>query len=223
LANQDESVRIERRKNMQRSATQFDQVASTVFAPVYPLVARQVIGHTGVTRGTCLDVGCGTGYLGVALAELTELYIHFFDLSADMLEITREKITASDLGMRANTIQGDVRAIDLPDGSVNLAVSRGAIWFWEDIPAALREIYRVLAPRGWAYIGGGFGSKDLLESIEITMRSFNNGTDHFKHRVRRNLNQATYGRFKEALTTAGIDSGYVLQNDDIGMWVVMRK
>lgn len=49
---------------MQRSATQFDQVACTVFAPVYPLVARQVIGHTGVTQGTCLDVGCGTGYPG---------------------------------------------------------------------------------------------------------------------------------------------------------------
>ena len=77
------------------------------------------------TQGTCLDVGCGSGYLGVALAELTELYIHFFDLSADMLEITREKITSSDLGMRANTIQRDVRAIDLPDESVNLAVSRG--------------------------------------------------------------------------------------------------
>ena len=84
-----------------------------------------MIGHTDVTQGTCLDVGCGSGYLGVALAEMTELYIHFFDLSADMLEITREKITASDLGMRANTIQGDVRAIDLADESVNLAVSRG--------------------------------------------------------------------------------------------------
>jgi len=81
----------------------------------------------------------------------------------------------------------------------------------------------VLAPRGWAYIGGGFGSKDLLESIEITMRSFNNGTDHFKNRVRRNLNRATHDRFKDALATAGIASGYVLQNDDIGMWVVMRK
>ena len=54
----------------------------------------------------------------------------------------------------------------------------------------------MLAPRGWAYIGGGFGSKDLLESIEITMRSFNNGTDHFKNRVRRNLNRATHDRFK---------------------------
>jgi hypothetical protein len=55
------------------------------------------------------------------------------------------------------------------------------------------------------------------------MRSFNNGTDHFKNRVRRNLNRATHDRFKDALATAGIASGYVLQNDDIGMWVVMRK
>ena len=208
---------------MQRSATQFDDVASTVFAPVYPMIAQQVVGHTGVMQGTCLDVGCGPGYLGAALAELTELYIHFFDLSPEMLTIAQRTIAAKNLEMRANTIQGDVMAIALPDDSVSLVVSRGSIFFWPDVSEALIEIYRVLAPDGWAYIGGGFGSRALQESIEITMRSIDNGDERFKHRVRRNLNQASHGRFETALKNTGIGSAYILHDEEIGMWIVMRK
>jgi ubiquinone/menaquinone biosynthesis C-methylase UbiE len=208
---------------MRVSAQQFDQVARTVFAPVYPLIARQIIEHTGITQGICLDVGCGSGYLGAALARISKLYIRFFDLSSEMLEITKRTIVENNLSMRSDILRGDVMAIDLPDESVNLAVSRGSIFFWEELPHALREIYRVIAPNGWAYIGGGFGSKALKKSIEMEMRSRDNGTDHFKNRVRRNLNQETHNRFKAALQTAGIDSGYVLQNEEIGMWVVMRK
>ena len=208
---------------MQHSAVQFDRVARTVFAPVYPLVAEQVIRHTGIDRGVCLDIGCGPGYLGAALASITDMYVHFFDLSSTMLEITRRTITENALQGRAGTIQGDVLSIALPDQSVNLAVSRGSMFFWDDVPGALREIYRVLAPRGWAYIGGGFGSKALRESIEITMRAHDNGTDRFSERVRRNLNPETRERFRGAIRDAGIESAYMLHDDEIGMWVVMRK
>jgi ubiquinone/menaquinone biosynthesis C-methylase UbiE len=202
---------------------QFDQIARTVFAPVYPMVAQQILHHTGVTCGCCLDVGCGPGYLSAALAKLTDLHFQFFDLSPEMLEIARRTIEENGLEKRATTVLGDVLSIDLPDESVNLTVSRGAIFFWDAVPQALGEIYRVLSPGGWAYIGGGFGSKSLFDSIAVKMRSYNNGTDHFRNRVRRNLDKKTHDRFQDALRAAGIGSGYVLQNDDVGMWVVMKK
>jgi len=45
-----------------------------------------------------------------------------------------------------------------PDNSVDLVVSHGSIFFWDDQVKGLQEIYRVLRPGGRAMIGGGAGS-----------------------------------------------------------------
>ncbi len=56
---------------MKVNVTQFDQIAREIFAPIYPVIAEQIVRKTGITAGQCLDVGCG-GYLGMALAKITE-------------------------------------------------------------------------------------------------------------------------------------------------------
>lgn len=75
----------------------------------------------------------------------------------------------------------------------------------------------MLTPGGWAYIGGGFGSRELKESIESEMASRNQGGDDFCDRVRRNLGAETRGRFETALETAGIAAYIILHNEDIGL------
>lgn len=208
---------------MQIDAQKFDRIARNVFAPVYPVIADQIIAHTGITRGTCLDIGCGGGYLGFALAKVSDLFVHFLDQSADMLAIVEKTIAENGLEQRGSVLQGDVSAIALPDESVNLAVSRGSVFFWEDLVQAFKEIYRVLAPEGQAYIGGGFGSKELQESIIRDMQSRNKGGDQFANKVRRNISADSRERFQTALETAGIASGSVIHDDEIGVWVVMKK
>lgn len=208
---------------MQIDAKKFDRIARDVFAPVYPVIAQQIATHTCATQGICLDIGCGGGYLGAALARITELNITFLDQSAEMIAITSKAIVENNLQERSRVLQGDVSAIDLPDKSINLAVSRGSVFFWEDLPQAFEEIYRVLAPCGWAYIGGGFGSKRLKESIEQEMSARNQGNDQFKSRVQRNLGPETRVRFEIALQNAGIESYEIMQNDEIGLWIVIRK
>jgi len=77
---------------MNIDAHQFDTIARTVFAPVYPIIADQIISHTGITRGSCLDVGCGSGYLGAAIACKTELSMLFLDQSSEMLKLCARTI-----------------------------------------------------------------------------------------------------------------------------------
>ena len=208
---------------MNIDAKQYDKIAKGVFAPVYPRIADQIIAHTGVTRGSCLDIGCGGGYLGAALACKTDLYVHFYDASPDMLEIAKRTIVENGLTRRADTIRGDVTAISLPEGTVDLAVSRGSVFFWEDLPQALSEIQRVLAPAGYAYIGGGFGSKAVTQSIVEEMTRCNGGSQAFRDRVRRNLGPETRDRFEMALKSAPIEKFSILHDDEIGLWMVIRK
>jgi ubiquinone/menaquinone biosynthesis C-methylase UbiE len=208
---------------MEIDAKKYDHIARSVFAPVYPLIADQIIARTGVTRGVCLDIGCGGGYLGAALARATDLFIRFFDQSEEMLAIANRTIADSGLQTRADTLQGDVSDMALPDRSVNLAVSRGSIFFWENLSRAVGEIYRVLAPHGWAYIGGGFGSREVKEAVERKMASRNRDGDQFRNQVRRNLSPETRIRFETALKTAGIASFSILHSEEIGLWIVMRK
>ena len=120
-------------------AQKYDKIARTVFAPVFPLIADQIIAYTGVTQGTCLDIGCGGGYLGAALADKTDLFVRLFDTSPDMLEVAKRTIAENKLIERADTLQGDVTAIPLPDNTIDLAVSRGSIFFWDDLPRALTD------------------------------------------------------------------------------------
>lgn len=125
--------------------------------------------------------------------------------------------------IKENGLQGEVTSIPLPDDSVDLAVSRGSIFFWDDVPQAFREIYRALAPGGFAYIGGGFGSKALKESIKQQMVARNNGGNQFGEKMRHNLGLEMRTQFQEALESAGIPDYSIIHGEDIGLWIVMRK
>ncbi len=208
---------------MKIDAKKFDRIAKDVFAPVYPMIADQIVARTGVADGVCLDIGCGGGDLGAALIKVSGLSVVFLDQSADMLAIARRVAGEDGLGERTGLLLGDVSAIPLADDSVDLAVSRGSVFFWDDLPRAFAEIHRVLAPGGQGYIGGGFGSKKVREAIEREMLARNQGKDTFGARVRRNLGPETRARFEMALERAGLHGWETILDEETGLWVLMRK
>ncbi|MDD3271892.1 MAG: class I SAM-dependent methyltransferase, partial [Syntrophomonadaceae bacterium] len=107
---------------MEINAAEFDRMAREVFAPVYPVLAEQIISRIGISKGVCLDIGCGGGYLGLALARISELETILFDESQDMMNLAQGYISQSGLESRVKTLLGDVHHIPLADESVNLIV-----------------------------------------------------------------------------------------------------
>jgi len=149
--------------------SRYDEIARGVNAPIYEYYARKIKENTGVVKGVCLDVGSGGGYLGLALARITDLEFIFLDVSADALESAKLHVIEDGLQERAKTLLADVHCIPLADGSINLVISRGSIPFWQDPATALNEIYRVLTPGGMAYVGGGRGEPEMQALIKEEM------------------------------------------------------
>ncbi len=204
---------------MEINAVEYDEIAREVFAPIYPVIADQIKNKTGVTKGKCLDLGSGSGYLGISLAKITEMNVYLFDKSPDMLKIAARNIAASSLETKVQTLLGDVHDIPLDDQSIDLIVSRGSIFFWENRPRAFREIYRVLAPGGFTHIGGGFGTSELKKQITETMLKKKNDWHEF---VKKNTGQQNLEIFNEELRSAGIPL-FEINKTEAGLWIVIRR
>jgi ubiquinone/menaquinone biosynthesis C-methylase UbiE len=204
---------------MEEKAIGFDKMAREIFAPVYPVIAEQIKEKTGIIKGKCLDIGSAGGYLGLALAKITDLEIHLFDKSMDMLEIAEKNIKQSGLGARVKTLHGDVHDMLLDDQSIDLVISRGSVFFWEDPVKAFQEIFRVLTPGGITYIGGGFGRPELFEEIQNKMQKVD--VDWEKGRQTR-MKEKNSEYYREKLQSAGIKN-FEIENDEVGMWIVIRR
>jgi ubiquinone/menaquinone biosynthesis C-methylase UbiE len=196
----------------------YNEVALGVNAPIYAYYAERIAERTGIADGYCLDVGCGGGYLGLALARITALDLIFFDQSPAMLACAEENIVHFGCQTRARTLLGRVQAIPLADGAIDLVISRGSLPFWDDLPAAFDEIHRVLRPGGQAYIGGGLGDPGQRAELERQLQLRHPEWGRKDRRPPQRANQE-YG---DALKAAGIDP-FLVRRSDEGLWITFRK
>lgn len=201
-------------------AYEFDEIAQNIFYPIYPLIAKQIKNETKIIDGTCLDIGCGGGHLGFALMDITNLNVTFLDNNKCALEIAEKRSKDLKVEDRTDIVLGDAQEIPLEDESINLIISRGSLWFWEDKKKSFNEIYRVLMHEGIAYIGNGFGDEKTKKQIYEKMTEIN-GEDWGNRRKKFTQgNDAEF--FSGILNEIGIKS-YRIKDDEEGLWIIIRK
>jgi SAM-dependent methyltransferase len=201
---------------LQAKAREFDRIATEIFAPIYPVIARRILELAGIYRGRCLDLGCGGGHLGLAAAEWFEGEIILLDSNPCALELAEKRIPFRD---RIRTLRADVHAMPLPEESADLILSRGAMWFW-DKERSLREIWRVLRPDGAAVIGGGYGTRELKAAIYERMSGVN-GED-WSIRQKRTVEGHSPEDYALVLEETGLGRFEVI-HEESGDWLVLRK
>ena len=208
-----------KKKFDKKGAGNMDEIAKTVFAPIYPIIAENIIRRFGITSGTCVDLGSGPASLSIAVAQQSDLSVIALDYSDDMHEAAMRNINEAGLSERIRLLCGDVHAIPLDDDSADLIVSRGSIFFWDDVHTAFREIYRILKPGGKTYIGGGFGNAVLRDEISATMIKRNPDWKAFN---KNNISPENLERFRAMLNEIGVPE-YEMVLGDEGFWIVISK
>ncbi|MFC4159495.1 malonyl-ACP O-methyltransferase BioC [Chitinimonas lacunae] len=146
-----------------------------------------------------LDAGCGTGYAGPRLrqryegARLLEL-----DLAPAMLAVARERVGLLGrwFGRAPWQVCGDIEALPLASGSLDLVWSSLALQWVNEPDAAFREFHRVLRPEGLLMFST-FGPDTLQE-----LRAAFAGVDNHTH-VNRFIDMHDLG---DALSRAGFAS-----------------
>jgi ubiquinone/menaquinone biosynthesis C-methylase UbiE len=196
----------------------FPYIAEHIFAPIYPVIATHIVEQSGIRQGICLDLGCGIASLGIAVAEITDMQVYGVDFSEKMCRLSQEKVYRHRLSGKVVPVHADVHMLPFRDNCADLIVSRSSVFFWKDLPAAFTEISRILASGGQAWIGGGFGTKELRKQISEKMIEMDPEwhTSSKKRLSPENL---------QAMQEAGkqTDVPYRVVQDDSGFWVVLSK
>lgn len=109
----------------------------------------EVLGYAHTRGQHVLDVGCGQG-IDVARYAMAGARISGIDLTPRHVQLARAH-TAS-MGLEVEILQGDAENLPLADATFDRVSSNGVLHHTPDMPAALREIHRVLKPGGEARI-----------------------------------------------------------------------
>jgi ubiquinone/menaquinone biosynthesis C-methylase UbiE len=106
-----------------------------------------IAGTAGWPYRDALELGCGTGFflLNLIQAGVAERG-SVTDLSPGMVEVALRN--AAGLGLPVTGRVADAERIPYPDDSFDLVVGHAVLHHIPDVPAALREVLRVLRPGG---------------------------------------------------------------------------
>lgn len=138
------------------------------------------LAHISIKESdTILDVGCGGGRTAGKLAARASLgKVYGIDYSPESVAASR-KTNARWIAMgRVEIRQGTVSQLPFPDGAFDLVTAVETQYFWPDLAADMREVFRVLKPGGSfiliaeVYKGGQKMAKKLSEKhVEMKILS----------------------------------------------------
>ncbi|MDQ3493802.1 MAG: class I SAM-dependent methyltransferase [Chloroflexota bacterium] len=132
------AVPIDTRDGYRDWAWRYDDQENQLIELEQPVVRRIL---DGLPVGVAVDVACGTGRHAQYLAGLRHT-VTGVDSSADMLAVARVKLPD------VSFLEGDLHALPVADGSVDVLVCALALTHVPDLAPAFAEFVRVLRPGG---------------------------------------------------------------------------
>jgi ubiquinone/menaquinone biosynthesis C-methylase UbiE len=133
------------------------------------------------TSGAALDVGCGAGHLSFALAPAVARMVAV-DPSPNMLATVAGAAASRGL-TQIETQQANAESLPFADASFALVCTRYSAHHWIGLPAALREMHRVLQPGGHFLIIDVLGADDALVDTHLQALELLRDPSHVRDRT----------------------------------------
>ena len=157
--------KIYKRKVFNRAANSYEKFSGIQDQISHNLLEKLECRNINPTN--ILDLGCGTGKNGLHfLKKFKKISLVNFDLSENMLEQARKKLTTSSINFVNNStnfhVCGDMENLPFRDNLFDLVWSSSAIQWSDNLPIVLKHINRILKPNGF-FIFSTFGPETLKE------------------------------------------------------------
>ncbi|SEM90981.1 tRNA (cmo5U34)-methyltransferase [bacterium A37T11] len=155
-----EEIRARFDRDVERFSNLDTGQATTIDAPITMDLCTEAAKYANPDATQLLDIGCGAGnYTLKMLEKVPNLNCTLNDLSQPMLERARERVSAQTSGS-VETIQGDMRGLELPDGQFDIVLAAATLHHLRDDAdweAVFGKIYKLLKP------GGSFWISDIVQ------------------------------------------------------------
>jgi SAM-dependent methyltransferase len=160
-----------------------------------------ILDRVPLRRGqTIVDIGAGTGFLTVELAQRSAARVIAVDPWADAMDVLRRKVAY--LGLtEVELVVSDAATLKLPDESVDVVVSNLGINNFSNAAAVLAECHRVLRPGGRLLISTNLVGhmQEFYDVLRETLADHRALDEHLAHR-------ATVDGTLDLLTSAGFQA-----------------
>jgi len=194
----------------------FIEELNLLWEPVRPFLARQIEELYGRRDGNILEMGPFSGLIFTLAQKNIGNTYSIAAFPQEMIPLYRQEAGKLGLEERVRIIDSDSSLIGIADGSVDLAIFRGALFFQTLFQVDFGAIYRTLRMGGIAFVGGGFGKHTPPEVIsQIGKRSEQLNAALGRVRV-------TAESVWDQLRSSSLEEKCEITTEG-GLWVVMKK
>jgi hypothetical protein len=187
-----------------------------LWEPVRPYLARQIEELYGRQDGQILEIGPFSGLIFTLAQKNVGQSFLIAGFPQTMIPLYRQEARKHRLENRVRIIESNSSLIGIAEGSSDLAIFRGALFFPTLFQVDFGAIYRTLSTEGIAFVGGGFGKYTPAEVIsQIGKRS--EQLNAVMGRVR-----VTVESVRDQVRSSHLEEKCEITTEG-GLWVVMRK
>jgi hypothetical protein len=187
-----------------------------LWEPVQPYLARQIEELYGRQDGHILEIGPFSGLIFALAQKNVGQSFLIAAFPQTIIPLYRQEARKHGLGGRVRIIESNSSLIGTAEGSIDLAIFRGALFFPTLFQVDFGAIYRTLSTEGIAFVGGGFGKYTPAEVISrIGKRS--EQLNAVMGRVR-----VTVESVRDQVRSSHLEEKCKITTEG-GLWVVMKK
>ncbi len=184
---------------------------------MYPYLASQIEDSYLREGGRELELGPFSGGISFELAARhPDMRCTIADDNRGYLAYLKQRIDAHGLAARFEIVESPLDRLPFAGAGFDLVILRGAFFFIMDKPGILAEIYRVLAPGGLAFVGGGYGRGMPQKEIDAIADESRVLNDRLGRR------RVTIEQLKSLVEAQNL-TGHTRIAEEGGVWLEIRK